>query len=364
MHTRLSKPAARPTFLLAALLPAAAALTLTACVPRPAGAPVETWPPQERSPSILDRTTAVPGQPEQRAPTSPPSPAPATTPGDAQEQPQPPRTPSPHPPGIPGEPGGPAGPGGPGVPPRTDEGLQLRSPGAEELQKVLDSLVLRSDLNGGPGALRELFPLVRGDIEKRIIEFDGIVPIDAHDPRTPRVYLEVTVCAPDTKEHESLVMTRALASHIHAALLAIGLSPGKPGGFSWENETMTPVHPTGDSVTVSFIFDDADGQRREVPATGWIINAETREPFAASGAGGFVFAGSVMRTRQDREVYDADGVGTIVGLTTFGAETIAWREVISPDSQVHAPEWIANPAAVPKQGTAVTVRLRPARATP
>jgi hypothetical protein len=309
---------------------------LCGCHPRTADEPVRSRPPEPESPSILDRTTIVPGQPEQQAPTAPPPPA------------------SPKQPGLPDA--------TPDAPP-ADEGLRLTSPRAEDIEEILQGIFDKDrDQRSTTGELREIFPLVRADIQNRIVEFDGIVPIDAHDPRTPRVYLEVTVCAPDTKEHESLVMTRALASHIHAALLAIDLAPGKPGGFMWENEMMSPVPPTGDPVTITFIYDDADGTRREVAPARWIINAETRQPFSAGEAGGFVFAGSVMRVRQGREVYDADGVGTIVGLTTFGAETIAWREVISPDSQVHTPEWIADPAHTPPMGTEVTVRITPAKA--
>lgn len=216
--------------------------------------------------------------------------------------------------------------------------------------------------------MRELFPHVRADLAARIVEFDGIIPIDAHHPQTPRVYLEVTVCTPDSKEHESLVMTRALPSHVHAALLAIGLVPGRPGGFRWDGDQLVTIAPEGDPVIVTFIYHDTDGHQREIPATQWIVHAETGEPFdplprRELGAndrsqGGFIFAGSVVRQRQGREVYDADGFGTLIGLTTFGAETIAWKETISPDSHIHEPVWIADVRAIPKFGTEITVRVR------
>jgi hypothetical protein len=379
MPTRPSRRSPRRISLLPAL--AIPLLLLTGCEPRPAGGPagtpVDTWPPRPSSPSILDRTTAVPGQPEQQAPTAPPHPEPSPRPdppGPPQPERQPPpRAPSPHPPGIPGGPGGPGGPGIPSpraaddpaaaviIPANDPPPPEPAAPGSPGREAPAPAPAPRAAAE--PAGFRELFPSVRADVQRRIVEFDGIVPIDAHDPRTPRVYLEVTVCAPDTKEHESLVMTRALASHIHAALLAIGLKPGAPGSFKWENETMTPVPPEGDPVTVTFIYQDPQGQRRESPALDWVINAETRKPFTTE-SGGFIFAGSVMRTRQGREVYDADGVGTIVGLTTFGAETVAWREVISPDSHVHTPEWIADREKTPPQGTPVTVRIQPAPKSP
>src|SRR5688572_18748192 len=62
----------------------------------------------------------------------------------------------------------------------------------------------------GPGDARpqaglgEVFPHIRVDQAARLVEIDGIVPIDAHNAETPNVYLEVTLCTRDSKEHESL----------------------------------------------------------------------------------------------------------------------------------------------------------------
>ena len=216
---------------------------------------------------------------------------------------------------------------------------------------------------GEPGVL-EVFPHVRADVKAGLVEFDGIVPIDCHDPATPIVYLEVIVCAPDTKEHESLVMTRARPSHVHAALLACGLNPGKPGSWTWDAaaRTLRENAPAGDRVTVSITYRDAEGRVVEVSAADWIVNAKDgRRLQAGDSAATWVFAGSVMATRQGREVYDADGTGTLVGLATFGMETIAWPDVFSHEAAIDEPEWIADIARVPKYGTAVTVRLRAVR---
>jgi hypothetical protein len=313
---------------------------LTGC--RAPDGQAEAWPQQQpHIGSVLDQTTVVPGRMEQRAPTAPPSPR--TTPRTPLEEPAP-HPVSPQPPGIPEPLSAAQMAEGDGPTLQSPPPVEERTPPAAQ------------------DGMQELFPHVRADVDRRIIEFDGIVPIDAHDERAPRVYLEVTVCTPDTKEHESLVMTRARPSHVHAALLAIGLSPGNPGGFRWEDDTMTTLSPEGDPVIVTFIYRDADGRKREIPATTWVVNAETGKPFAnGDDSGGFVFAGSVMRERQGREMYDADGIGTLVGLTTFGAETIAWREVISPDSHIHTPEWIADSETIPPFGSEVAVRIRPGK---
>lgn len=211
-------------------------------------------------------------------------------------------------------------------------------------------------------SMREILPGVRADVEAKVVEFDGIVPIDCHNPRTPDVYLEVVVCTPDTKEHESLVMTRAAASNIHAALLAIGLTPGTPGSWKFENKTFTPVAPTGPGVEVTLVYKGADGKDVEASPADWIVNASNKARFAdqpASGRG-WVFAGSKVAKHEGKEFYDADGVGTVVGLCTFGSETLALKRVISPDASIEEPEWIADTAKVPAFGTKVTVRLRPA----
>jgi hypothetical protein len=112
-------------------------------------------------------------------------------------------------------------------------------------------------------------------------------------------------------------------------------------------------------------YRDKDGKEIEAPATDWVVNAEGGARFglkAGESGARWVFAGSNMVERQGREAYDADGTGVLIGLTTFGSETVGWRDVISPDSDVQEPEWIADPKKVPAAGTAVVVRIRPANA--
>jgi hypothetical protein len=228
-----------------------------------------------------------------------------------------------------------------------------------------------------PIGTREIFPHIRADLAARIIELDGVVPLDCHDPKTPRVYLEQMVCGPDSKEHESLVMTRAKPSHLHAALLAIGLTPGSPGSFKPDPDHNGPDHKnkllsipaTGDAIRITITYTPPASSTGEAPKpiaapiTDWIVNADTNARFGANldpDSGGFVFSGSRMATHQGREVYDADGAGTIIGLTSFGSEVVSWRETISPDSWIDEPVWICDLARVPKMGTPVIVRIEPA----
>jgi hypothetical protein len=206
-----------------------------------------------------------------------------------------------------------------------------------------------------------VFPSVRVDAAARVVEFDGIVPIDAFDPDAPLVYLELVACTPDTREHESLVMTQADAAHVHAALLLIGLEPGTPGSWAWDGKDLRAIAPTGPELEVRLVTKGVDGAEVSAPPQAWIVSARDRRRFDSAGTGAWLFSGSMVRTRQGREVYEAQGAGTLIGLTTFGSETIAWREVISPEAAVSEPEWIADKAVVPKMGTPVTVRITPAK---
>lgn len=220
----------------------------------------------------------------------------------------------------------------------------------------------RPAADAGPA---EVFPFVRVDREARAIEIDAEVPIDAHqfDAKTGKrldVFLEVVLCSRDTKEHEALAVTRARPSDVHAAVLLLGLEPGRPGAWSADPSTkrMTPTEPLGPELEVMMIYDLPSGERVRVPAASLARRVPGGETLAeaANVSGGWVFAGSVERERQGAKVYAADDEGTIVGLTTFGTETVAWRGMYSPQESVQAPEWAAA-EALPARGTKVVVRI-------
>lgn len=208
-------------------------------------------------------------------------------------------------------------------------------------------------------------PPITIDREKKLIELDGIVPIDAHDNPTTKVYLEVIVCTPDSKEHETLVVTKAKASEVHAALLLIGLEPGTPGIWTWEKNKLASTPPTGPRLQVTIAYTDPDGKEVEAPASDWVITESASKTLTetakeAGDTSGFVFAGSKFTKTKNGERYKADDDGTLVGLTTFGGETIAWHQVFSHQTDVQQPDWIANRALVPAYKTPVKVRISPA----
>lgn len=204
--------------------------------------------------------------------------------------------------------------------------------------------------------LREVFPHVYVDTDAKVVEVAGTVPIVADDGAGRVVYLELIACRRDSKEHEALVVTDALASHIHAGLLLIGLEPGRPGVWKWEGQKLTSEPPTGARVSVELVYTGAAGEVVD-PAWSWVKNRRTGETLEETA---WVFAGSRLVQFDGREVYDADGTGVLIGLTTFGSEVVAWPTMISPDSEIESPVWIADPAKTPKVDTAVRIRIKPA----
>jgi hypothetical protein len=202
----------------------------------------------------------------------------------------------------------------------------------------------------------DVFPHVRMDRTARVIDVDARVPINCHDPRTPNVYLELIACTPDTREHEVLASTKAKPSHVHAALLMLGLEPGHPATWTKGADGMLNEQPPdGPRVGVELVTRDEEGNEVVETPSDWIVHAQTRERWPS---GEWVFAGSLFVKRQGEERYDADWSGTFIGLTSFGTEVLAWPDVISPTAAIDEPVWIADPARVPQFGTPVVIRLR------
>jgi hypothetical protein len=121
--------------------------------------------------------------------------------------------------------------------------------------------------------------------------------------------IEFFACPKETKEHESIVATRATARLIHAALLAIGLEPGRPVSFDPEYSAAT-----GPRVRVRMRWTGADGKVQASDARDWIRNTRT----GASMEHDWVFAGSSFWTdpADGKEYYQADG-GDLICVSNF-----------------------------------------------
>jgi hypothetical protein len=208
-----------------------------------------------------------------------------------------------------------------------------------------------------PGSeLRELLPGIR--VGDKVVEFEGEICINAHHPDTPDVYLEMLVTAPDSREHESLVMADIRPSNLHAGLLAAGFVSGSPLSRDDEGK-LVQAHGDGLMVMIGVIADEEDDEQDAdppalVPITDWVMRVDDESPLLdAEHWEGLVFAGSRFR----RHEYEADGAGTLISLTSFGNEVIAPRWTLSPNAAIDEPVWIANRELIPEKGTRVLVRI-------
>jgi len=159
--------------------------------------------------------------------------------------------------------------------------------------------------------------------------------------------IEVFACPARTKEHEAIVATKCSAKLIHAALLAIGLEPGRPVGFQPDYRAAE-----GPPVAIRMRWRDADGRERECAAQEWIRNAKT----AAALDADWVFTGSEFwRDPADgREYYQADG-GDLVCVSNFPTATIDLPIESSQSNEALLFE--AFEGRVPPEGTAVEMVL-------
>lgn len=200
------------------------------------------------------------------------------------------------------------------------------------------------------------WPHVKIDLNNKVVEIEGFSAVN-------QGWLEQIICLAGTRTHESVLITEAKPSHIHAALLLIGLEPGHPG--SWKIDPQDPQGtkwivepPKGSPVRITVAWTDKEGQKLEVPVGEWVRDFHTHDLLPQ---GPWIFGGSLMRADYTGEVgYVADRSGSIAGLVTFGDELLGWNEILPDQEAVMAPEWEANTPAMPEPFTPVTIRLRPA----
>jgi len=186
------------------------------------------------------------------------------------------------------------------------------------------------------------------------VEIDAIVVLDAG-------WLEQVACSPGTREHEALVVIEAPAHVVHAALLAAGFVPGRPGRWSYDEETgFQFVAPAGSPLRILVRRLD-EGPEAYESINAWII-AEGDERTLPDDP--FVFAGSAFAPAVSwdgsvgEEQYVADVTGSVIGLVTFGDEVIGYSRVYADQSDVAPQEWIADSSRVPPIGTPVVLLIR------
>jgi hypothetical protein len=161
--------------------------------------------------------------------------------------------------------------------------------------------------------------------------------------------LEYLACFPG-KEHESIVLLEAAATHIYLALGLIGLEPGHPP--QWDEQRGRFGPPTGDLVDVGVEWDEG-GQRRTAFGFQWLHEYEyARQPIDRP----WVFAGA---QRLPDGTLSADHTGDGLALVDKPDSLLALsRSHVSRNAEL----WVgANTSEIPPLDAPVRVVLRPAR---
>jgi biopolymer transport protein ExbD len=163
--------------------------------------------------------------------------------------------------------------------------------------------------------------------------------------------LEVLLCKTNTKDYESILRTQALPSNVHAGLLALGLSPGKPARMSrTDTQPASLLPPQGPRLAVTLRWKDKDGNAREAPAGEWLTNPGKKKVGPPQE---WVFVGSDMLPGGR---YWADQDGDIISLSNFASAVI---DVPFESTAVNASlEFAGNEKAIPPKETPVEVVLQ------
>ncbi|MEM6333468.1 MAG: YdjY domain-containing protein [Planctomycetota bacterium] len=200
-----------------------------------------------------------------------------------------------------------------------------------------------------------VLPGVAVDLDARTVAIEAtVIGQDAE-------WLELIACVPRSREHEALVVTDARPSHLHLALTMIGLEPGSPrtaerlGPGEWQ---VLPAR--GPAVRIDVTSPGPDGPTT-TPIDAWYTAAPLDDPteatLQAAPPDTFLFTGSQTRTHEGTTHYLADLSGSVISLVHFGDDTVARLTSLTQDTDGQA---LRPTAAVPPNGTAVTLTLRPA----
>lgn len=190
-------------------------------------------------------------------------------------------------------------------------------------------------------------PHIRINREKKWVDIDAKVVL--RDGK----WIELLVCTPGSREYESILTTEAKPSHIHLALLILGLKPGSPITWERNGDDVTPIAPNGPDIEISIHY-LKEGKPFEIPAGQWIMDRKTNAPLPSST---WLFAGSKFMAMEGRPIYTADVNGSCISLVNFGDDLLT-----RPTNQTNHNDdgqLAANTKLIPQVGTTVVIRLTP-----
>ncbi len=236
-----------------------------------------------------------------------------------------------------------------------------------------------------------VLPHLTIDPQRQFVDLEATVVLRQAD------WLELVACSPKSREHESILTIEAKPSHIHLALVLIGLQPGQP--WHWQpnpdansqpdQPAGTVIPPTGPRIAVTVITPHSPhppptspthtaphtptantaatsqpaatpahptdaNQPIEIPINQWVKHQPTDKLLPDNI---WLFVGSTFINTKDQTIYAADMTGSILSLVNFGDDVLT-RDTATTNDNDNA-QWGAMTQAIPPIGTRVTLRLRP-----
>ncbi|HUT57426.1 MAG TPA: YdjY domain-containing protein [Phycisphaerae bacterium] len=166
--------------------------------------------------------------------------------------------------------------------------------------------------------------------------------------------LEVLVCKHRTKDHESILHTFVQPSHLHAAMLAMGLTPGKPARMSRAlTQPARFLPPAGPELSIVFRWKDKNGKPQQADASRWLANLHDKKTPPPVK---WIFVGSEVLPGGG---YWADEDGAVISLSNFPSAVIDVPFESTADNT--ALEYTGNKEAIPPKGTPVEVVITVAK---
>jgi len=162
--------------------------------------------------------------------------------------------------------------------------------------------------------------------------------------------LEFFLCATGTNEYESVLRSRVRPSHLHAALLMLGLKPGEPVHFSEAAQKWLPPHGPPLQLAVSF---EKNGKTVTLPAWRLLREIKSKREMPPTT---WIFAGSRM---MDNDVYAADTTGYLISIVNFDLTVIDTPKLASNANETL--EWETNLDEMPAKGSKMTLIIEPAK---
>ncbi|MBA2708670.1 MAG: hypothetical protein H0U59_12770, partial [Gemmatimonadaceae bacterium] len=161
--------------------------------------------------------------------------------------------------------------------------------------------------------------------------------------------LEFLACAAGTAEHESVLRSKARPSHLHLALVMLGLEPGRGAHYDFEKKQW--IQPTGPPLKLSVQF-ERDGKLLTMGANQTMRDIESKKVMPDVT---WVFTGGKI---MPDSVYGADKTGYLVSIVNFELSPIDFPSLASSANETL--EWELNREVLPEKGAKVTLIIEPA----